>query len=105
MEAGFYRMIAWNAQIASRSCAKGEVTESQQGDNHRRWNHSHCFSVKGLQMPQLTCLQVDEMPAIRPRRVISGMSAILLPLLSGTEIDWDGFRGHVLRTADAATPI
>ncbi|WP_040768947.1 dihydrodipicolinate synthase family protein [Novipirellula maiorica] len=52
-------------------------------------------------MPQLTSLKVDEIPAIRPRRSISGMSAILLPLLSGTEIDWEGFRGHVVRTADA----
>ena len=29
------------------------------------------------------------------------MSAILLPLRSSTEIDWDGFRAHVARTAEA----
>ena len=29
------------------------------------------------------------------------MSAILLPLLSSTEIDWQGLRGHVGRTSDA----
>ncbi|WP_372720835.1 dihydrodipicolinate synthase family protein [Novipirellula sp.] len=52
-------------------------------------------------MSQLTRPNIDEIPAIRPRRTISGMSAILLPLLSGTKIDWEGFRGHVTRTADA----
>ena len=40
-------------------------------------------------------------PPIRYRRKITGMSAILLPLLSNTEIDWQGFRDHVARTADA----
>jgi hypothetical protein len=38
---------------------------------------------------------------IRYRRKITGMSAILLPLLSESEIDWIGFRKHVGRTADA----
>ncbi len=45
-------------------------------------------------------------PPIRPRRPITGMSAILLPLLSAdsperAEIDWEGLCGHVARTADA----
>lgn len=44
---------------------------------------------------------VDDVPAIRRRRTITGMSAILLPLLSESEIDWQGFRDHVRRTADA----
>lgn len=39
-------------------------------------------------------------PPIRYRRKITGMSAILLPLLSETEIDWAGLRDHVARTAD-----
>lgn len=48
----------------------------------------------------------ESIPALKPRRKIFGMSAILLPLLSvddpsGVVIDWDGFRGHVARTADA----
>ncbi|QDV25583.1 beta/alpha barrel domain-containing protein [Aureliella helgolandensis] len=43
----------------------------------------------------------DQLRTIRPRRSITGMSAILLPLLSESEIDWDGFRNHVTRTADA----
>lgn len=40
-------------------------------------------------------------PKIQRNRVISGMSAILLPLVSGTEVDWDGFRNHVTRTSQA----
>jgi len=49
---------------------------------------------------------IDTIPPVRDRRKITGMSAILLPLLSsdiqnGLAIDWDGFRDHVARTADA----
>lgn len=40
-------------------------------------------------------------PPIRYRRKITGMSAILLPLVSETQIDWPGFHQHVQRTADA----
>lgn len=40
-------------------------------------------------------------PALRPRRTITGMSAILLPVFANGEIEWDAFRAHVLRTADA----
>lgn len=40
-------------------------------------------------------------PPIRFGRKITGMSAILLPLLSSSEIDWQGFRDHVARTSDA----
>lgn len=49
---------------------------------------------------------LDNLPPIRPGRPIIGMSAILLPLL-GTDaageirVDWDGFRAHLARTADA----
>lgn len=42
---------------------------------------------------------LDAVPAIRPRREIHGMSAILLPLATNGEVDWDGFRNHVARTA------
>ena len=38
---------------------------------------------------------------LRPRRRIVGMSAILLPFTDDGGIDWDGFTGHVLRTARA----
>ena len=44
---------------------------------------------------------VHEIPALRPRRKITGMSAILLPLLADDQIDWVGFRDHVQRTAQA----
>ncbi len=55
-------------------------------------------------------VKLDSIPPIRPRRQITGMSAILLPLLEPTggadsdadlRIDWDGFRRHVTKTADA----
>lgn len=44
---------------------------------------------------------LDGVPPIRVRRTVTGMSAILLPLASTTEIDWPGFRAHVARTANA----
>jgi dihydrodipicolinate synthase/N-acetylneuraminate lyase len=37
----------------------------------------------------------------RPRRRIVGMSAILLPFQADGGVDWDGFRRHVIRTADS----
>jgi hypothetical protein len=43
----------------------------------------------------------NKIPPLRYRRKITGMSAILLPLLSERAIDWQGFRDHVARTADA----
>jgi dihydrodipicolinate synthase/N-acetylneuraminate lyase len=50
--------------------------------------HSQAFSM-------------NDVPSIRARRRITGMSAILLPLLPTGEVDWDGFRAHVQRTAEA----
>jgi len=38
---------------------------------------------------------------IRPRRAITGMSAILLPFTEGGDVDWPGFAAHVERTAAA----
>ena len=38
---------------------------------------------------------------LRPRRKVHGISAILLPFLPDGSIDYPGFAGHVLRTADA----
>ncbi len=47
----------------------------------------------------------QEMPApsemIRPRRKISGISAILLPFKADGAIDWPGLAAHVRRTAEA----
>ncbi|WP_231741580.1 dihydrodipicolinate synthase family protein [Stieleria varia] len=38
---------------------------------------------------------------LRPRRKITGMSAILLPLLADDSVDWTGFESHVRLTLDA----
>ncbi len=38
---------------------------------------------------------------IRPRRKITGLSAILLPFLENGDVDWPSFRAHVERTANA----
>ncbi|WP_435011100.1 dihydrodipicolinate synthase family protein [Tundrisphaera lichenicola] len=44
---------------------------------------------------------LDPIALIRPRRVIEGASAILLPFDEGGEVDWPAFAGHVARTAEA----
>lgn len=46
-------------------------------------------------------MTIDPIPLLRPRRKVTGISAILLPFESGGAIDWPGFRAHVLRTAGA----
>lgn len=56
--------------------------------------------------PDETLSMLQSLPPLRPGRKITGMSAILLPLLSvdaadGVTVDWDSFRAHVARTADA----
>ncbi|MGB8857772.1 MAG: dihydrodipicolinate synthase family protein [Ilumatobacteraceae bacterium] len=40
-------------------------------------------------------------PAVRPRRCITGMSAILLPFREDGAIDWAAFEAHVVRTSEA----
>jgi dihydrodipicolinate synthase/N-acetylneuraminate lyase len=55
-------------------------------------------------MPALTSAPPRSQPVldlVRPGRRITGISAILLPFKEGGGIDWDGFRAHVARTADA----
>ena len=44
---------------------------------------------------------IDPIALLRPRRSITGISAILLPFTSSDEIDWAGFDAHVERTASA----
>jgi dihydrodipicolinate synthase/N-acetylneuraminate lyase len=44
---------------------------------------------------------LDPIRMLRPKRRITGMSAILLPFAADGGIDWPGFRAHVRRTADA----
>lgn len=51
--------------------------------------------------PPITPPQIDPVRMIRPRRAITGMSAILLPFTESYEVDWDGFERHVSRTLDA----
>lgn len=42
-----------------------------------------------------------ELPVVRTRRRITGMSAILLPFLDDGSIDWPAFEAHVARTSAA----
>lgn len=44
---------------------------------------------------------IDPIAMLKPRRKITGMSAILLPFESGGSVDWEGFHAHVRRTLDA----
>jgi dihydrodipicolinate synthase/N-acetylneuraminate lyase len=46
-------------------------------------------------------MHLDPIRLLRPRRKITGMSAVLLPCTEGGAIDWDGFCAHVGRTAGA----
>lgn len=49
----------------------------------------------------MTAETIDSLPPIRTGRKITGMSAILLPMLSQSEPDWTGFRNHVDRTVSS----
>jgi AraC-like DNA-binding protein/dihydrodipicolinate synthase/N-acetylneuraminate lyase len=44
---------------------------------------------------------IDPLAMIRPRRKITGISAILLPFTESGDIDWPGFTAHVIRTSKA----
>jgi dihydrodipicolinate synthase/N-acetylneuraminate lyase len=44
---------------------------------------------------------LDPRSMIRPQRRITGISAILLPFTASLEVDWDGLRAHIARTAQA----
>ncbi|MBN9523186.1 dihydrodipicolinate synthase family protein [bacterium] len=44
---------------------------------------------------------LDPIAMLRPRRAVTGMSAILLPFTDAGDIDWPGFDAHVARTAAA----
>jgi dihydrodipicolinate synthase/N-acetylneuraminate lyase len=48
-----------------------------------------------------TTTGIDPAALVRPRRAITGMSAILLPIATGGGVDWSGFQAHVARTAAA----
>lgn len=57
------------------------------------------YQQKGKQMIEKT--QLDPGKLLVKGRKITGMSATLLPFKESGEIDWDGFRAHVHRTAEA----
>ena len=42
---------------------------------------------------------VDRLTLLRPRRVIRGISAVLLPMRGAGGVDWEAFATHVARTA------
>ncbi len=44
---------------------------------------------------------INPIAMLRPRRKITGVSAILLPFAADGAVDWPSFEAHVLRTADA----
>jgi dihydrodipicolinate synthase/N-acetylneuraminate lyase len=44
---------------------------------------------------------IDPIAMLRPRRKITGISAILLPFTSTGTVDWPAFTAHVLRTSEA----
>lgn len=46
-------------------------------------------------------MPIDTHTLIRPRRKISGVSAILLPFDERGCVDWEGFSAHVARTAES----
>ena len=45
-------------------------------------------------------MQINPVSLIKPRRKISGISAILLPFDENGLVDWDGFTAHVVKTAE-----
>lgn len=54
-----------------------------------------------MSMVSVPQAQTIPVPAWRPRRRITGMSAVLLPFLSAGEVDWSSFEQHVARTLQA----
>ena len=48
----------------------------------------------------LATAMIDPLAMLKPRRKITGISAILLPFFDDYTIDWESFCAHVARTAD-----
>lgn len=59
------------------------------------------MSLHLIQTPDISAHPVEPHTLLRPRRAITGISAILLPFLENGAIDWPGFEAHVARTLDA----
>ncbi|MBA4068190.1 MAG: dihydrodipicolinate synthase family protein [Isosphaera sp.] len=49
----------------------------------------------------MTAPALDPVAMIRPRRAVTGISAILLPFTESGDTDWPAFAAHCVRTADA----
>jgi dihydrodipicolinate synthase/N-acetylneuraminate lyase len=48
----------------------------------------------------MNAVSLDPIAMLRPRRAITGISAILLPFTSDGAVDWPAFTAHVQRTAE-----
>ena len=46
-------------------------------------------------------MSLDPLTLLKPRRKVTGISAVLLPFQESGEVDWFAFEGHVARTAGA----
>ena len=46
-------------------------------------------------------MSLDPLTMLKPRRKVTGISAVLLPFLESGEVDWSAFEDHVARTAGA----
>ena len=49
----------------------------------------------------MSTTSLDPIAMLRPRRKITGISAILLPFTESGDVDWPGFTAHVARTLEA----
>lgn len=46
-------------------------------------------------------MPIDPISLLKPRRRVTGISAVLLPFLENGDVDWPSFEAHVARTAGA----
>ncbi len=49
----------------------------------------------------MNALAIDPIAMLRPKRKVTGISAILLPFTESGDTDWPAFAAHCVRTADA----
>ncbi len=49
----------------------------------------------------MTHVTIDPTEMIRPRRKVTGISAMLLPFTESGDVDWPAFSAHLTRTAEA----
>lgn len=63
------------------------------------WNHLRLTS--GPLFPTGNAMSLDPLTMLKPRRKVTGISAVLLPFLESGAVDWSAFEEHVARTAGA----